>query len=580
MKKLSRSRGLVCSLAAFGAVGLAVSLCMRLPDQAVAADSDALGESSFAVLYPVDAKELALARTKDEAIAVVARTAPSLSDFMSREALAVLIEKSIAAPDARSPFGANGGASDTGVASNDLAKTTRAVDIGSWFVVGVRLSPCVNTSLVPTSWLGASSAPGAGAFGADFSSPEAAALRMLCVPQVRLVAQPFGARREADAATGVFIPQGASDDKSMHIVFDYLPGFSPALDAAFADASGAFDARIRAAANAGTLTPSNVRAGAGSDFDDAALESGLAGARAQLVRVAAQLQKAQGTAPLALDAAVALGTANASARGGALQEFTRALKADVWPALRLRHVTLNLSNSGALARPGNAWSFTKFEGSRDRSMLTSHDESLLQKVFVRMPLESLAWSQSSAGIVARSVSAGASEVFLPVPGSATSIDDDLLTAAASDPIVAGALPFSGFLPFVREENGALVPNDSLQRDLAEGVRGPSSDTLAIVLGGVFAPEVHSAQSTSCASCHASTGARDLYLKDTYPTFAAPSLRDNTTQVSFGHSRFNPMWNLRMFGYFERAPAVADRVVLEARTDLGFARALLAKGLVP
>jgi hypothetical protein len=582
---LLRAQALACVLASAG---------LGIPAAGTASSS--LRENALTHLLPVDGAALAQATTAQEAVSVVARTLPSAADVMSAAFYARIVELATTGST---------GTEDANPLAGGAAAGARSVPFGQWFLVGVRIVPCGNPTSLPTAWLLApGDVPG---------TPQGRALEALCVPQVRLVAQAFGVRREEDPTTGVFRPRGASDDKTLHLVFDVLPGVSEAEGARIT----AFGERVERdvvkaateAANGGILTPSDINRivarsvkGALSDSGGEDVLARLASARRALVSLAASVAPAP-TAPggagapvVARDGTLRENVEDARARPLVLADAQGPLRSALRGALlrdaRLRHVTLNFSNSGNAARPGDAWLFARIMDASARdalppaSILKETDARILAR-FGKVGLKTLAWEQRDdasrgARLAAREIDAGAHEVFLPVPGRPASVDAEILKSARNDSFIARALVLAGFSPFFSDDGAGLTSADALETEWAEGRPGPATDTLAVVTGGLFSPSVHGPGSATCAACHAATGARERYLgNDAWPS-ATPGtpLRDNASRVNFGHARFNEMWNLRMLGWFERAPAVADRVVLETRADVRYANALLSGEALP
>lgn len=543
------------SLLRTACLGLAV-LFMPHSTQGGVAAPPPVREDSFTTLFPLDAAALANATTTAEALAVVAQTLPHLGDVMGAPALERVLELA-------TQGNALGGQATDGnpLADSDTAGRTRSVTHAQWFVVGMRLSPCTNPTWIPNAWLRAV---------ADLE-------RAVCVPQVRIVAQAFGVRREEDPQMGVFRSMGSSDDKTLHLVFDALPEFDTAAVASLrsteAKLEGALGARMTATELTERLTavltaPKALRT-----------RERLEKARADfLQKVRGLPPTSQGAGTLAelvrdaLDAPHALAERQAPLR--------RALRTTLLDGARLRHVTLNFSNSGAAARPGSSWVFAKLSpsGTGEKqfplaTVLKAPDKASFNALVAleKTPLVAPAWETKQAdNEMLHGLSlpnAGLHETFLPVPGRPASVDAELLAAARGDAFTARALSFGGFFPFFA--GNEATSSDALESDRARGVSGAAARTLAVVASGLFSPAVQGPSSTSCASCHAATGARTRYLGDTWPVAApkANRFRDDTTRLNFGHATFNEMWNLRMLGYFERAPSIADRVVLETLDDL-------------
>ena len=526
-----------------------------------------LREDALTTLFPVDAKALAAATTSEEAAGVVARTLPSLGDVMSPEfhgrilALATEGSAEAASPD-RNPIGGK------------VGEQTRSIPFSRWFLVGMRLSPCANPTLLPTSWLRSGG-----------RQTEA----RVCVPQLRLVAQAFGARREEDAVSGVFRPSGSSDDKTIHIVLDLLPGIDDTAAARLRRAETALEESVLEASARGQLTLSGLEKVMNATGTHE-LQLALQDARVSLAREALSLQNARpsgGTGDLgtglgaggSLEEAVRAVVTNPTgvARTQAtLRESLRGERGTLLRGARLRHITLNFSDSGTSARPGSAWTMVKIEAaSMASATLLKESRADRLAVLTKVPVVSFAWEQALSGTLdVRRADAGLHEALLPVPGRPASVDEELLAAARSDPTLMRALSHGGLFPFL---------DDALEGEFVSASRGAASQTLGVVTLGLSTPALHSTGSASCSGCHAASGARERYLGAAGFAGApaeASLLRDNTTRVNFGHDRFNEMWNLRMLGYFERAVSVGDRVVLETRSDLADARALLAGGTLP
>jgi hypothetical protein len=549
--------------------GLACLTFGGLSNEAGQADVHTVREESFTTLFPIDAQALAQATTPEEAVAVVARTAPHLGDVLGAPAL----ERLLSLATEGTPLGTTA-ADGNPLADADTAKRTREVSHARWFLVGMRLAPCANPTFLPTAWLRVSET----------------SERRVCVPQVRLVAQAFGVRREEDPQTGAFRPMGSSDDKTLHLVFDALPGFDTTSVARLRAGERSLEQAV------GTLEPGFGHQELMTSFetvDTQDLQGALEAARGHLVNAALSLPaltNGNGT----IEDLVREAKENPHALAFRQSALRKALRETLLSGARLRHVTLNFSNSGAAARPGASWLFARLaprapdEGEAQPSENAFPMANVLkaenlarfdaQVTFEKTPLLAPAWETlqgSSPSHAFKVVSAGKHETFLPVPGRPTSVDAELLAAARSDAFTARALSLGGLFPFFVGDTA--TSNDALESDLTRGLEGPAAKTLAIVASGLFSPGVHGPASGPCASCHAATGARVRYLGQKWPVASPASLdlRDDSSLLNFGHASFNEMWNLRMLGFFERSPSVADRVILETREEASFARAWLS-----
>ena len=443
-------------------------------------------------------------------------------------------------------------------------KQTQEILLENWFVVGARLSLCSNITMLPNSIVDG--------------------VKELCIPQFRLVLQPFGVRREVDGVTGAGVVAGSSDDKAIHIIYDYIPSMTPSEKSARVNKISTIETAVFSKlGNTNGTSISEARALIKTSVSNLNLSSHkIAEAQKKLMSIASLFQtNAPFTMPEnfvdLLDWQSKNSLADKLQYRKAFEEMLSQLNLGSTTPTRL---TISISNSGRAARPGSKWIFANFNSvaAGNTSPGSTKESSLKRTALPSLVLQKIAPESAvnnDALLWAKQVNAGVWDTLGPIPGSLNSVDAELLKEAKNDLSVAKSFSTSVFMPFL-DLVSDQVANSTLEAEL-DADPNPSKDSnkrlsLRAAVNDMFSPHLQSAGSASCSGCHVAAGARDRYLVEGTPRAAPKNYRKNESKVAAGQARFNEMWNLRMFGYFERDPSIADRVILEVKEDAKFANA--------
>jgi len=513
------------------------------------AASQPLDPEDLAILFPISRDVFKRSyQTEGEFLTELARHLVPLRQVMS-EAFYQQLIAAIAVPSTDgNPF----------VASEKTGQDLAATPLEQWFITALRFIPCAEAPfLLPPAWDEASM---------TVTADQNTTLReFTCRPRIRLSVQRFGI-----ATCPLCNGTGTSDDKALHVVFDFVGGLTQERAAQLAELEDRVTTAIGTLQEAGRLTLTNMLQLVQAEYTQAHAVADLEQLRRELVKRAVELRDtpASGALRLSYGATQALPRYRAYLR--------TQLSGEAVPHLITQNFVVGGSNPGF----GEVWVLAQYLPARHLGVLRNPPPNAVR----RIPLE---FAIVGSGAVAKRVSAGEIETFLDRPGSVHTIDPELTASlerleATEIKSVFGAMGMQFY--------GRVIDSGNNQATLASHDRTSFvPQKLLPVLQddyvAVMNTSRHNANATSCMGCHMMTALR---LQFQWPGIAGAISRDETLEVdnmdlknvgpnaqsTMNQVQFRQTWFLRAFGYFGQTPCIADRTVAEVQDDVRTANRLL------
>jgi hypothetical protein len=476
------------------------------------------------ILFPIDAAALKRSKTDAEVRTVLKKTLVPMESLVASDVYTNLLS------------GVTQADADGNPLSEFVSEGIRSIPLANWFVVGMRFLVCEQILWASTPW-----------FQASLQGRPVA--ERTCRPQIRLSVQPFGARTESfpDGREEI---RGASDDKSFHLVFDYVGSMNAATQKMVVDAENRTNGEILKAVNAGTLSLKLFSDNVGANYS-APVVSALTKSRKELLDKVTQLRDAAKTSNLRV------------VYGASLDKHRAFLKSEISNVAIPRLVTQNFAESGRVPGTAQGWVFASFNPIGGNGSLKKTGSR-----WKKAPLSFLSVDPANSQ-VGGIVKAGHNEVFVARIGSAFALDPQMFASANKNAVTRKTfLDETGFLPFVSLKSGTL----SDQSELLSGEKPSKAllDKMRVSLQQVNDPKRNAVPTLPCVSCHAAPGAREQFGL-AYPN--AAKLQGNrilTDETMINQEQLTPFWNLRLLGYFGRSPTLGERVIQETLYQVALA----------
>jgi hypothetical protein len=444
------------------------------------------------------------------------------------------------------------------VASEEIGQNLAATPLEQWFITALRFVPCAEAPFpLPSSW-DETSVP--------VTADKKTTLReFTCRPRIRLSVQRFGIA-QCPLCNGT----GTSDDKALHLVFDFAGGLAQERAARLTELEDKVAAEIDTLQEARRLTLTNVVQLVQTEYTKANAVADLEQLRRELVNRVVELRDASASGALKLSYGAPQ----------ALPRYRRYLETRLSGEASAHLITQNFVVGGSNPGFGEVWVLAQYRPTRTLGGLLNPPTNAVR----RIPLE-FAISSNGEGI--KRVSAGAVETFLDRPGSIQAVDPELTASlevlqASEAKRVFGAMGMQFY--------GRVIANGDNQATLENHDQTSfAPQRLLPVLqedyGAVMNTRSHNANATSCMGCHVMTALR---LQFKWVGIVGAISRDEKLEINhmdlenvgpnaqstLNQVQFRQTWFLRAFGYFGQTPCIADRTVVEVQDDVRIANRLL------
>lgn len=455
-----------------------------------------------------------------------------LSSLMKKEVYTKLLAGATASADDANPLN-----------DPELANATKSIPHANWSVVSMRFRPCVTSLPMPESWM-KRPLTGGGTLA-----------QATCRPRVQVVAQPFG------IAKGATPSQGTTDDKAIHILYDFA-GTAADSDLQSADqAENAAKAALEQALATGPLTFDAAAAAITANYT-AKVRTTIAKTRQDLINVVKDMRAADGAGDLRIP----------YGPQSVLPKYRGFLREVIAKSGLPREITQTFATTGKGPGFGQQWLFASYVPTRKKGALLNAATTLTKR--------KLTFVADAANGTAIPHDAGFNEFFFDSLGQTPSIDPEVQTALTASPEnLQQSLIDTGGVFFAQAKDGQLQDQQAILTVQTSPKFLALKPSLIASLTHINTAASHAAQMTSCLSCHVATGLRERLKFDVPMVKKLAGNRDTTKTGPFvlNQVTLTTSWNLRMLGYFGQAPSIGDRVQDEAKADVAVANAIMAGG---
>ncbi len=469
-------------------------------------------------LFPVDELSLSKAKNNKEIESSLKLTMPQLSDVLSESNYQSLLAQVLS-----NKFNDNN-------LVRGVAPQTINLPFSQWFITGIRFEYCGTFSAIPPNWL-------------QETTDEGIFRWSVCRPTIRLTAQPFGLRNERDS-NGSMVKSWASDDKSFHFVFNFTGSLSQKdliiVENSELDVSHSIQKLIDTSSS---VSFSNLLA----QFSFTEKDQNLLLRKKLRAEFREQLNN--------------LKNRFSSASKSTKNEKSRILISFIQNELKTKSMPLLItqlfSNTGLEPSSDNSWSMAQYKFKGRTAHLKEENIKFNKQALNFLALNTATPSQNICGVI----QSGYHENFANFQGNKSSFDFDLTNSAQQT---------EEFRDYIATETSLrsyiTISDNSFEDELETNPENLPSDDFKDKLNAIFNkvndPNLHSAATQPCISCHVVPGLREtLELpKDKYSNIPGNRLQD--LGLILEQQQLTPVWNLRQLGYFGRNISIGERILHE------------------
>lgn len=532
-----------------GVVLAATSLALMIPAAACGPERSSPKEDTLARLRPFSPEDLTIllqARRDSRAVFEVASLDEvgeffvPLAEVMSPDFYAGMLDEVDAARFSRQIDGSM--REETSILDVDGLRSDDGAGrqgLEHWFITGIRFRPCVAPLPLPPAWL------------AESFDGERTLRKVICRPRIRLSVQRFG--RLAGEMT--------SDDKAFHVIYDFVgDGATPNARRAVEDTERrAHSSVVESLRSPGGLPKAAALALVRENYTEEIVAQ-LASDRSAMLERVRRLRGA------ALTDRLALQYSDAAAHDRFKHWVATDLSREAIPV----EVTGDFSQTGYAPGTQFTWVFFRMEPERKVGALLGGAVRITHLTFT-----------VAARDAAHSIDLGHFEVFSDLPYAGIDPDFDEELTRLEQKLTAGGVPAEEIDEIL---SGILIDSAMIRYQSIDETQPDDARTWRVV----ESPDSHGRDSSSCVSCHVTTGLRErfgpaggataslgLYPIEGNRVFSREAVGPIATalgdQVPGG---FKETWNQRAFGYYGWTASIANRVVTETKLDVELANRIL------
>ncbi len=480
-------------------------------------DKETISPADITILFPIRSTKLDSAQSTAQVVAEVSRFLVPQSSWWNKSSHQALIESILQPLEESNPV------------SGSVAEDIRKIPPEQWFTVGLRFEVCGFTQMVPSHWLG------------DLSQPQKTAL---CELSIRTVQQPIGFRTE-QGPSGKTRNVWATDDKSLHLIFDYSGGITPEEFTQLKAFKSQLRSELQILAQGGQLSRATFKAVVQARVNQTHGELILKQQRS----LKAMILKLRGASTGAALQPIRKATDD-------LANYLQFIRNDLSKVAELVSVAHMLATSGFKPSSENNWVF-------GISVPLQPNGHLLPSTWKRFPISFI---HEKGEVVQGLLSPGLAEVFFDEPGSSATVDLQLFEMLEKNPDARDyVLSTSALRAAMKLEDGGLVGEMEMSPESV-----PSSPFKSLLDGNldkVLDVGMSHIRTQSCVSCHLQDG---LTEKVKLTPRQAQKLKGNRlpdTTILLEQSKMAATWNLRQLGYFARGPVLGSRLIRETSVQV-------------